>query len=232
MKIFNKTQFHPVILMLLAVCSVVSMQSCKEDIDDSALYTFTGETMIDHLENHPDTFSCYLTLLKRVHPSNKSVSTMYELLSARGNYTCFAPNNEAITHYVDSLYQIGEETTNDLTQISDSLAQAIVFNTIIENGNNSAYESTSFQDPMPTNNMNDRPIRVTYSADENGNTQIFINIHAKVIEKDVEVENGYIHVIDNVISPSNATVADLMATDKTFKRYVSDLESMLAPSVR
>ncbi len=29
-----------------------------------------------------------------------------------------------------------------------------------------------------------------------------------------------------------ATVADLMATDKTFKRYVSDLESMLAPSVR
>ena len=103
MKIFNKTQFHPVILMLLAVCSVVSMQSCKEDIDDSALYTFTGETMIDHLENHPDTFSCYLTLLKRVHPSNKSVSTMYELLSARGNYTCFAPNNEAITHYVDSV---------------------------------------------------------------------------------------------------------------------------------
>ena len=216
MKIFNKTQFHPVILMLLAVCSVVSMQSCKEDIDDSALYTFTGETMIDHLENHPDTFSCYLTLLKRVHPSNKSVSTMYELLSARGNYTCFAPNNEAITHYVDSLYQIGEETTNDLTQISDSLAQAIVFNTIIENGNNSAFESTSFQDPMPTNNMNDRPIRVTYSADENGNTQIFINIHAKVIEKDVEVENGYIHVIDNVISPSNATVADLISsTDNT-----------------
>ena len=195
---------------------LAGMSSCKENIDDSDYYTFTGEMIIDHLVNHPDTFSCYVQLLQRVHPSNKSVSTMYELLSARGNYTCFAPDNHAIQSYVDSLYRIGEEKSNDLTQISDSLAQAIVFNSIIENGNTTAYESTAFQDPMPINNMNDRPIRVTYDSDENGNTQIFINIHSKIIEKDIEVENGFIHVIDNVISPSNATVADLIiATDNT-----------------
>ena len=105
---------------------------------------------------------------------------------------------------------------NDVTQITDSLAQAIVFNTIIENGNNSAYESTSFQDPMPTNNMNDRPIRVTYGNDPDGTTVIYINIPSKVVQKDIEVENGYIHTINKVISPSNATVGDLiMATPNT-----------------
>ena len=222
MKTIHKIKYHLLMVTLVLTGCLSSLSSCKENIDESDLYTFTGEMMIDHLVNHPDTFSCYVTLLKRVHPSNKSVSTMYELLSARGNYTCFAPENHAITSYVDSLYKIGEETTTDLEQISDSLAQAIVFNSIIENGNNPAYESTAFQDPMPTNNMNDRPIRVTYGTDESGNTEIYINIKSKIIEKDIEVENGYIHAINNVISPSNATVADLItATDNT--QFFGDL---------
>lgn len=206
-----------ILLVGLLMCSLLpSLNSCKEEIDESNLYTFTGEMMIDHLENHPDTFSCFVTLLKRVHPSSKSASTMYELLSARGHYTCFAPDNNAITSYVDSLVEIGEESSRDLNEISDSLAESIVFNSIIENGNNPAYESTDFRDPMPTNNMNDRPIRVTYGVDEGGNTQIFINIQSKIIEKDIEVENGYIHTIDHVISPSNATVAELiLSTENT-----------------
>ena len=219
MNTFNKMHSRPILLLLLLSYFTISFNSCKEDIDDSALYTFTGEMMIDHLENHPDSFSCFVQLLKRVHPSEKSSSTMHELLSARGNYTCFAPLNEAITYHVDSLYKAGIEKTTNLDEISDSLAQAIVFNSIIENGNNPAYESTSFQDPMPTNNMNDRPIRVTYGNDEAGNTEIYINIASKVVDKDIEVENGYIHVIDKVISPSNATVADLIMTTENTKFF-------------
>ena len=219
MKSFNKIHYRPLFLLLFLSYFTISMNSCKEDIDDSSLYTFTGEMMIDHLVNHPDSFSCYVQLLQRVHPSNKSTSTMYELLSARGNYTCFAPLNEAITRHVDSLYRIGIETTTNLDEISDSLASAIVFNSIIENGDNPAYESTDFQDPMQTNNMNDRPIRVTYGNDEYGNTEIYININSKIVEKDIEVENGFIHVIDNVISPSNATVADLIMNTENTKIF-------------
>ena len=215
----NKIKYHLMLLAVALTAGMFSLNSCKENIDDSALYTFTGEMMIDHLVAHPDTFSCYVTLLKRVHPSQKSVSTMYELLSARGNYTCFAPSNEAITSHVDSLCKIGIETTTDLEQISDSLAEAIVFNSIIENGNNTAYESTMFKDPMPLNNMMDRPIRVTYGNDEVGTTEIYINTYSKVIKKDIEVENGYIHVIDKVISPSNATVADLLNDTENTKFF-------------
>lgn len=213
MNIFNR---QVVCGMMLAVASCISLNSCKENIDDSDLYTFTGEMMIDHFVNNPNTFSSYLQILDRVHPSAHSVSTMHELLSARGHYTCFAPTNDAIQEYLDSLYQIGTIASPSLETITDSVAEAIVFNSIIDTENNTAYASTSFDDPMPTNNMNDRPIRVTYGNDETGATEIYINNYSKVIEKDIEVENGYIHTINKVISPSNATVGDLVqSTENT-----------------
>ena len=109
---FNK---HISTGVLLLVLVSLSFGSCKENIDDSDLYTFTGEMLIDHLENHPDTFSSYVQILGRVHPSQRSQSTMKELLSARGNYTCFAPTNEAIAHYLDSLYNAGELKSTELS---------------------------------------------------------------------------------------------------------------------
>lgn len=78
--------------LFIFAASMLSLNSCTENIDDSDLYTFTGETMVDHFENDPENFSDYLTILGKVHPSKRSESTMLELLSARGNYTCFAQN--------------------------------------------------------------------------------------------------------------------------------------------
>ena len=139
--IFSKhISFGAIVIALVSL----SFGSCKENIDDSDLYTFTGEMLIDHLVNHPDTFSSYVEILGKVHPSKRSKSTMKELLSARGNYTCFAPTNEAIAHHLDSLFKLGEIPSNQVSEITDSLAEAIVFNSIIENGDNLAYSSTEF----------------------------------------------------------------------------------------
>ena len=216
------------IFLALALMALM-MGSCKENIDESDLYTFTGEMMIDHFANSPDTFSYYYQILGIVHPSKKSESTMKELLSARGNYTCFAPTNEAIQSYLDSLYEIGILESGSVDDITDSVAEAIVFNSIIDNGDNSAYASTDFQDPMPTNNMNDRPIRISYgtsssistSGDSTVITEVYVNIYSKVIEKDIEVENGYIHIIDHVISPSNASVGDLVSNTENLSFFGS-----------
>lgn len=216
-------------LLSLLTLALLGLGSCKENIDESDLYTFTGEMLIDHLENSPDTFSLYTQILGIVHPSSRSESTMKELLSARGNYTCFAPTNEAIQTYLDSLYDIGILESSSIDDITDSVAEAIVFNSLIDNGDNTAYASTDFQDPMPSNNMNDRPIRVTYSVtyeegtngDSTATTNIYINVYSKVIGKDIEVENGYIHVIDHVISPSNSSVGDLLANTENLSFFGS-----------
>ena len=64
------------VVVTILASAMMTLSSCREKIDESDLYTFTGEMMIDHFENNPETFSSYLTLLGRVHPSNKSQSTM------------------------------------------------------------------------------------------------------------------------------------------------------------
>ena len=106
---------------------------CSENIDDSDLYTFTGEMMVDHFENNPEQFSSYLTILGKVHSSKKSSSTMKELLDARGNYTCFAPTNDAIHNFLDSLMHLDapQVQSTNIEEIPDSVAEAIVFNSII-----------------------------------------------------------------------------------------------------
>ena len=152
-------------------------------------------------------------VLGKVHPSKKSESTMLELLSARGNYTCFAPTNEAIHYFLDSLMHMEtpQVSSTNVDEIPDSVAEAIVFNSIIDNGNSTAYASTEFNEgALNTTNMNDRYINITYGNDAVGRTIIHVNANSTVIDKDIEVENGYIHTIDKVLSPSTATIADLI----------------------
>ena len=208
--------------LLAGAAATLTLNSCSEKIDDSDLYTFTGEMMTDHFANNPEQFSSFLAILNRVTPSKRSASSMSELLNARGNYTCFAPTNEALAHYVDSLYHMEEPQVSSLNidELPDSVAESIVFNSIIENGNNTAYATTDFETgALGTTNMNDRYISISYgteianvsqSGDTALNTTIYVNTTAKITEGDIEVENGYIHVVDHVLSPSTSTVADLI----------------------
>lgn len=197
--------------LFIFVASMFTLNSCTENIDDSDLYTFTGETMVDHFESDLENFSDYLTILGKVHPSKRSESTMLELLSARGNYTCFAPTNEAIRLYLDSLLLINQVTSTDVNQIPDSIAESIVFNSIIENENDEAYSTTDFvEGALSRTNMNDRYINISYGNASDGTSVIFVNVDSRIVIKDIEVTNGYIHAIDKVLSPSTATVGDLV----------------------
>ncbi|MBR2153531.1 MAG: fasciclin domain-containing protein [Bacteroidaceae bacterium] len=229
----NITKFFYVAL-LFGGTAAISLNSCTEKIDDSDLYTFTGEMMTDHFVNNPDRFSSYLKILNRVTPSKRSKSSMSELLSARGHYTCFAPTNEAIAHYIDSLYRMEKPQVSSLSldELPDSVAKSIVFNSIIENGSSEAYATTDFEiGALGTTNMNDRYISISYGTEvanvtESGdtalNTTIYVNTNSKIIEGDIEVENGYIHVVDHVLSPSTATIADLVISTPNM-RFFGDL---------
>lgn len=216
MTLINNIKNYCGAALLIGAASAVTLNSCTEKIDDGNLYTFTGEMMVDHFENNPETFSSYLEILGKVHPSHRSESTMQDLLDARGHYTCFAPTNEAIASYIDSLYSIGEITSKSVSELPDSVAEAIVFNSIIQNGENEAIPTTMFQEGAIATNMNDRYISISYGVDEENNTMTFVNIDSKIVQGDIEVENGYIHAIDHVLSPSNATIADvIMSTENT-----------------
>ena len=94
MRLLSKT----IKLCLLAA----TLWSCKENIDTSARYVFSEETVMSYLEKHP-AYSSYVDLLRQVNISDISGSKVSQLLSARGVYTVFAPTNDAIQAYLEDL---------------------------------------------------------------------------------------------------------------------------------
>ena len=75
-------------IFIFLFLNILIFNSCKEDIDESNLYTFTGETIEDYLENRSEQFSSFNYILKRINYD--------KILAAYGTYTCFAPDNDAV----------------------------------------------------------------------------------------------------------------------------------------
>ncbi len=123
------------LLGLVATC--LSFLACSEEIDTSARYVFTENTVVSYLEKHSDDYSEYVELLKKVPVSRRSQSTLYQLMSARGNYTCFAPTNDAIHEYLQQLVDTGLIAEPSWAAFPDSakldsIRQVIVKNSIID----------------------------------------------------------------------------------------------------
>lgn len=197
---------HKLLLSILVTTSIFMSSGCSDNVDDSDIYTFTGKTIIDVLKEKPD-YSDFVSILNKVHFSDKSQSTAAQMLSARGNYTVFAPNNKAMSQYLDSIY---ETTGFDVRQVSDSVANAIVKNAIIDSKNAKAYYSTDFNSgALDRTNLDDRFITVGFKAGENSSI-IVLNNKSNVLTRDLETSNGVIHTIDHVLDFSNSNLAELI----------------------
>ena len=200
-----------ILVAMLVVAAIFSLGSCKDEVDESDMFTFTGKTITSYLNENSDEYSLYSYILTKVRLSPKSKSTVSDLLSARGNYTCFVPNNKTLQAYLDSVFQTKDY---DVTMIPDSVASYIARNSIIDNGNSEAYLSTSFiVGPLEKTNMDDRYITVSYDT-VNGGT--YINNKSRLVQSDIELTNGVMHCVDNVLELSTATLPALISqTDNT-----------------
>lgn len=189
------------------MATALLLGSCTDKVDESDMYTFKGQTVLDILNNNDD-YSYFASILSKVKFSDReSSSTAAQLLSARGNYTVFAPDNAAIQACMDSVYN----TPNyPIEEITDSLANAIVKNAIIDSGNQKAYYSTDFKvGVIDQTNLEDRFITVEFKAGET-RTQIILNSHSRVIHGDKQASNGVVHGIDRVLDFSNSNLAELI----------------------
>ena len=217
------------LLYVLAAIALV-MVGCTEDVDTSSRYVFKEETVSSYLEKH-EQYSEYFRLLGEVMVSNISATTVRQLLSARGHYTIFAPTNEAIQEFLDSLVVQGliPEASWDAfpnEHKRDSIAQIIVFNSIIDSGddyneyqinNLPAQNSTSKSVEIPLPNMNDRKLIVQYT--DNPDSLLINDCLIDIYNRDILCINGVIHSMHSVISPGNNTMGYLL------KKYIEDENS-------
>lgn len=202
---------------------LLALGGCKEEIDESNFAMKTEETMTDYLVNNPDRFSAIKTIFDRVKlGSLADASTLTSVLAARGNYTLFAPNNEAITNY---LKELGVGSIDELTY---EQAELIAKSCIIDNGESSPYEESDF--PAPSGsfaepNLNDRILSCSQDTTDATQTYYVINGNARVLNTNIEVSNGMIHEVGSVIAPSTNNLYEMIAAADNMKVFAHLLEA-------
>ena len=180
----------------LAAALCLALPSCYDDgVEGDSYYVFVGQTIGDYLDAD-GRYSEFSAILER--------AGMKGLMYAYGDYTCFAPTNEAVDRYVDSLWNDVESvdennqllhngmTEPSLEGLTDSLcldiAQYHLANIVVNSVTMSGAGTTILT-------MLGRSI--TTSVATNGST--VLNDEAAITSADNEMVNGMVHVIDKVI---------------------------------
>ena len=229
----NKNKLKKYALLAVAALGFTMQQSCTENIDMSDRYTFTEYTVESYLASHDTTYSEYYKLLGQVPISPRSESTVLQLMSARGNFTVFAPNNKAIQEFLDTLCSKGIIDAPSWDgfrdeQTLDSIRKVIVYNSIIDGKDETeAYQTSSFPNPgeeFMISNLNDRKLTVDVgrNADSiyiNGKKdkktgQIVAGCLVDLKNRDIVAINGCIHQMHQVVAPTTESMGDVL------KKYI------------
>ena len=201
-------------LLLWTICLALSTSffiSCVDNDDDIPMnyYSSTKVTAAGFLTQNEDQFSEFIGILKR--------TPYFSLLSTYGNFTLFAPNNEAISKY---LKKMGYGSIDAIpTESCDTLARTH----IIKKG---AFFTTDISEgALPELNMDDAYIVLSSDSDVNNHNALvyYINKNARILERDDSVTNGVVHVLNNVITSSSLLLADKIAEDSTLSLFTEAL---------
>lgn len=205
MKIINSKK---IVVALAAVGMMVTACNPEPDEDAKTSGNYDAETtgltigaMIDEDAN----LSSFNYILQRCG--------MDRMMKSYGQYTCFAPSNEAIAEYIDSLYKAEDNhnsmTENSLEGLSDSLCNDIAL-----------YHLTSTPQELSMLGGNGKTIttmlRRAMSTSVDSEGLILLNSRAHIIGSndvtgEVKGTNGILYRLDMVVPRNNSKMNDVFA---------------------
>lgn len=196
--------------------------SCNPEPDESDLYTFTGET-IESLISQDSSLTAFNTILSRVGYD--------KMMSAYGSYTCFAPANEGVSVYCDSLYNDEESViphngmanpdssgvfldadaykalsvADKVAWLSDSLCMNI-----------SKYHITStYRNSVSMVGTGEVTTMLGFEFGFNSNSgKTILGDKATIISSDHQAINGLLHKVDYVIPRFTRFIGDVLERNK------------------
>ena len=197
--------------LFLTVALAAFTVSCFDEVYPGTYYVFNGQTIVDYLEQDPDQrFSTFIQILKKAR--------VYGELETYGTYTCFAPTDSAFAKYfkarnIQSVDSLSFEDCD--TIVRTHLINAVLFLTDQTEGG------------LPTVNQLNRYLVLNYTEDTLDDGVIkarpTINREGVVINGDDTVENGVVHVMDNVIRVSGDYIYDIVKQNPRVSLFFSAL---------
>lgn len=181
----------------------------SDDVGDNFV-TFEGKVISTYLEENPEIFSDFTEMLIKVEA--------FELLKSYGKYTCFIPTNEAVQNYYT-------QRNTSLENLTKKELKELVFYHLIDGEKNKSknYFSRDFIiGSIDTQNMVGRYI---YTSFEPQSASWIVNNSATIIQSDMELSNGVVHVVDKVLEGNNDLLPDMLKANKRFSIFSAALEA-------
>jgi uncharacterized surface protein with fasciclin (FAS1) repeats len=203
--------------MLVAAtgATVLSLTACNPEPDESDLYTFTGETIESFIQSD-STLSSFNYVLQRVRYDR--------LMAAYGTYTCFAPTNEGMKAYCDSLYDDVEAVIphNGMTERSiEGLTDSLCLNIVRYHLSGNVRTAVNLTGTGEVSTL--LGYEFSFASDSLGRP--VFNNKATVISSDNEVTNGVVHIIDNVIPRFTRFIGDVLERAPQYSIFSQALEA-------
>ena len=186
------------VLFMFLTCLLVN--SCQEEPKLWDVKS-TEQVASDYIQSHPE-FSEFAKLIE--------VTGLVPLLGIRGPYTIILPNNDAMFAYYK------EKGVNSLTDFDKASQRKLVLNHLITNELNTS--------DMGLGALRDTNAIGDYLVTEFQGSDIILNRHSKIIDRDIRLANGYAHVIDRVIEPVTKDVYTVVSEDPSFKIFAEGLK--------
>lgn len=192
------------LLIISLMITGFGLTSCVDE--PTSIGTFSEEMMGEYLEKRPEQFSEFTRLL--------DTTEVLGLLNAYGDYTLFAPDNAAMKAFYTSKGKSG------LKDFSLDTLTKIAYDHIVK-----GYEvpTTEFLDGLlPFLTMSDRYLSTT-SKSVNNSLVYYVNENSGITSRDIEVNNGIIHVINKALDPSVLNIVTAIASDEKFTLFLKAL---------
>lgn len=178
-----KTLGHLYMLLLITLFS-----ACNDPYEDSTYQIYDVNPISSYLETRSDEFSEWIAVLK--------YADLYNAVNQASSYfTVLTPTNEAMHKFyekkkVSSIQELGKEYARSLAEyhiVNDS----VNLNTFVQGGK------------LEKKTLSDDYLSVSFDEDseEGGFNSIYLNNEAHVKELAIQVSNGYVYVLDDVMSP-------------------------------
>lgn len=171
------------------------LSSCSDEPDAGNYYTFTGQMMSEYLQQNED-FSQFAAIVEK--------AGLMEQLSAYGHYTCFAPDNQAMTKYLAER----KLTIDQLTEADcDTIARTHLVGAMYSTSDMSLKDGGI----LNSQNMMRRNLSISHATDKDGNTVLTVNESPiYFIHQDDSVENGIVQPISEVIQNNTNSIANVI----------------------
>lgn len=173
---------------------IIAFYSCKEDQGTPAFEDLNQSTMYDYLMENQERFSSFISILE----AGGVAKTLSAYNPEGTGYTLFLPDNAAVDRYINESDQLS--SLSDITGNAELASDFGRFHVVQIGVRSNDFPFGAFPEPTLSNDF----LTVSFII-ESDTSYYKINNQSSVIERNIEVSNGYIHIIETALQPVSFT---------------------------